>query len=277
MFAALGQTPPPEAVRADARGGRGGGRGGNAQTAAPPSLAAPQGDQPSGRRDTGSPVGRGATQSDSKKDNRRQDQGSREPQPGESTRTLRQAQGVPSEPQRGESGSSSADRMQTMTPEQRDRFMQRMRERGASPSSDGSLGFRSGGAGAAAEAGPARGQRGGAAETPSIVSQNPHATTIDALFGPLPPTESVGRVWLYVDKQLKPVRVRLGISDGQATELIEGDLKAGDPVVTNVLTGNETTRPAAGAFPPFMGQPQRGGFPGGGGFRGGAGGGGRGR
>ena len=72
------------------------------------------------------------------------------------------------------------------------------------------------------------------------------------------------------------MRVRLGISDGQATELIEGDLKAGDPVVTNVLTGNETTRPAAGAFSPFMGQPQRGGFPGGGGFRGG-GGGGRGR
>jgi hypothetical protein len=74
----------------------------------------------------------------------------------------------------------------------------------------------------------------------------------------------VGRVWRYVNGQLKPVRVRTGISDGQASELIEGDLEDGAEVVTNVITGNET-RPApqgGGAFP--FGQR---GFPGGGGRR----------
>ncbi len=78
------------------------------------------------------------------------------------------------------------------------------------------------------------------------------------------------------------MRLRLGISDGQNTELIEGDLQQGAEVVTNVALGNET-RPAATGFP--FGQPGRGGFPGSGGFggpggggnRGGGGGGGRGR
>jgi hypothetical protein len=79
-----------------------------------------------------------------------------------------------------------------------------------------------------------------------------------------------------VDKQLRPLRVRLGISDGQATELIEGDLQPGMEVVTNVTTGNET-RPTGGfGFPPFMGPPGGGrGFgPGGPGGPGGGGGGG---
>ena len=115
--------------------------------------------------------------------------------------------------------------------------------------------------------------------TPSLAAKAPGATTIDALFGPLPPVESTGRVWLYIDKQLRPVRVRIGITDGQASELLEGDLQEGTDVVTNVITGSET-RPAAGAggFPLF-GQPQRQGFPGQfpGGQGGNRGGGGRGR
>ena len=66
--------------------------------------------------------------------------------------------------------------------------------------------------------------------------------------------ETRGRVWVYADKQLKPVRLRLGITDGQTTELLEGDLEPGTELVTNVTTGNET-RPARsqGGFPPFMG------------------------
>jgi len=80
-----------------------------------------------------------------------------------------------------------------------------------------------------------------------------------------------------VDKRIKPVQLRLGISDGQATELIEGDLEPGTEVVTNVTTGTETRPTPQGAFP-FLGQPGRGGFPGGqgGGNRGVAGGNGRG-
>jgi hypothetical protein len=82
-----------------------------------------------------------------------------------------------------------------------------------------------------------------------------------------------------VDNQLMPVRVRVGVSDGQNSELLEGDLEEGTQVVTSVITGTET-RPAAGGAGGFpgLGQPQRGGFPGGG-FPGGGnrGGGGQGR
>jgi HlyD family secretion protein len=103
------------------------------------------------------------------------------------------------------------------------------------------------------------------------------ATTIDALFGPLPPVESTGRVWTYVDGRLAPRRVRLGITDGQATELLEGEeLQEGTELVTNISTGTATARPTptGSGFSPFMGQqPGRGGGFGGGGAGGNRGGG----
>jgi len=75
------------------------------------------------------------------------------------------------------------------------------------------------------------------------------ATTIDALFGPLTEVETDGRVWTYENNQLKAVPVRLGISDGQTTELIKGDLQPDTAVVTNITTGTETTKTAAAAPP----------------------------
>ena len=160
-----------------------------------------------------------------------------------------------------------AARTQGLSPEERDQMLQRMRARGIDPA-----------AAAAVVAAPLQhGGRGGVPSTPPppAEKQAGGATTIDALFGPLPRVESTGRAWLYLDKQLKPVRLRTGISDGQNTELIEGELEQGAEVVTNVTLTAET-RPAATAFP--FGQPGRGGFPGGG-FQGGGGrgGGGRGR
>ena len=162
-----------------------------------------------------------------------------------------------------------------MTPEEREQMLQRMSARGFDPSATG-----------AERGGDRRAGRGNAPPTPPQAAPQATrasgATTIDALFGPLPVIETRGRVWLYVDKQLKPVQLRLGISDGQATELIEGDLEPGIEVVTNVTTGAETRPALQGGFP-FLGQPGRGGFPGGpggfGGNRGGGGnnGGGRGR
>ena len=59
--------------------------------------------------------------------------------------------------------------------------------------------------------------------------------------------------------------MRLGITDSQATELIEGDLQEGAEVVTNVVIGTQTTRPPAGGIPTFLG----GRPPGSGGYRGG--------
>jgi len=102
----------------------------------------------------------------------------------------------------------------------------------------------------------------------NAIASGPGAvTTIDALFGPLPPTESSGQAWLFRDGKLARVGLRLGTSDRQQTELIEGDLKEGDEVVTAVTSGQRIgTNTGSTSFPGF--QPQgRGGF--GGGFPGG--------
>jgi HlyD family secretion protein len=156
--------------------------------------------------------------------------------------------------------------LKNMTPEQRERFEARMRER----------------QGAEAGSAPAGGERGGgrATATPESRTLSSGATTIDSLFGPLPVVETRGMAWLYVNKQLKPVRLRLGISDGTFTEVINDDeLQPTMEVVTMMTTGLETrTVPGQGGNQnPLMG-PQRGG-PGrpGGGPGGGGGGGGRGR
>lgn len=126
---------------------------------------------------------------------------------------------------------------------------------------------------------PSRGGAMGAANA-SLPARTPQATTVDALFGPLPTVESMGRVWIMTGGKLAPARVRLGITDGQMTELLEAQgIDEGTALVTNVTVGNATTRPAANTtFPPFIGgQPGRFGGPGGfggggGGSRGGGGG-----
>jgi HlyD family secretion protein len=68
------------------------------------------------------------------------------------------------------------------------------------------------------------------AKTPAAT----RASTIDQLFAPPPPVESIGRVWVLDDNRLSPVRVRRGISDGTYTELLGADLREGGAVVTGV-------------------------------------------
>jgi hypothetical protein len=101
------------------------------------------------------------------------------------------------------------------------------------------------------------------------------ATTIDSLFGALPTIETRGQAWLYENKQLKQVRLRLGISDGTNTEVIDAnpEIKEGSEIVTNVIidTGAPTTGPN-NTNNPLLG-PQRRGGPGGPGGPGGGGGG----
>jgi HlyD family secretion protein len=64
---------------------------------------------------------------------------------------------------------------------------------------------------------------------------------------------------LGADKKLKPVEIRTGISDGRFTQVISGELKAGDDIVVGMAT-SKVEGP-----PPMGGQ----GGPGGGGQRGG--------
>jgi hypothetical protein len=144
------------------------------------------------------------------------------------------------------------ERMANMSPEERERF-QRMREQRAQGGNQtgerSTQGF--------GRRDMSRGIAGGVSGGSAVASG---ATTIDALFAPLPTVESRGRVWLYIDKQLKPISVRLGISDGTFTELLSGDLNEGQEVVVNMVTGLEqrTTTPNQGqSGNPLMG-PQRG-------------------
>ena len=146
------------------------------------------------------------------------------------------------------------DRFKGMSPDEQQQFIARMKDRGRDTSA-----FEKELQASAKPAGKSKAAAGG-------------AQTIDALFAPLPSVESRGRAWLFMDHQLKPVSLRLGISDGTNTELLSGELQQNMEVVTGV-TGLTATRatPAAGAGNPLLPAGGRGGA---GGF-GGAGGRGR--
>jgi hypothetical protein len=134
-----------------------------------------------------------------------------------------------------------------MPPEQRERFLERMRARGLTPPGDSA-------AAGAPQAGRGAGARAAGPPVKPAAAQT-GATTFDALFAPLTPTETFGQVWLNVEGKLQRVRLRLGITDGQQTELIQafdGVIQEGTEVVTSVTTGavRQTTTPQGGnAFP----------------------------
>ena len=179
------------------------------------------------------------------------------------------------------------ERMKNMSPEERAQWEQRMQGRGRNEGGRGgapggarpSEGSGQAGGGQQRAQGGQSGQRSGGQANDSSVLARTNATTVDALFAPVPPTESRGRVWLYINKQLKSVNVRTGITDGTWTEIIEtpdtAQLQPTTELVINVVTGLEpVNRPGQqGQGSPLM--PQRGNQPG----RGnpGGGGGGRGR
>lgn len=177
------------------------------------------------------------------------------------------------------------ERMKNMTPEERNQWQQRMAQREQGGRGQGPGGNVQRGEGNQRGQGVerAQGQRAGG-EGGSALSRTT-ATTIDALFAPPPPTESRGTLWLFINKQLKRVPVRTGITDGTWTEILEttetAQLQPNTEVVTNIVTGLEpANRPGqqgAGSNPlmPQRGQPGGGRGPGGPG--GGGGGGGRGR
>jgi HlyD family secretion protein len=110
------------------------------------------------------------------------------------------------------------ERLQNLPPEERERGLERVRERTASPAAPAST---------------------VATTAPGPLGTVHDAQSIDSLFDPLPPTENPGHVWLFAAGQLEPVRVRLGITDGSFTELLTDDLEAGTEVVTGVLLGRE--------------------------------------
>jgi len=121
------------------------------------------------------------------------------------------------------------ERFKSMTPDEQTQFVARMKDRGVDTSAF---------------------EKEMKAKTPAVTTKPKYgapqsAQTIDALFAPLPSVETRGRAWLFIDHQLKPVNLRLGISDGTNTELLSGELQQNMEVVTGI-TGLGTTRTLPG-------------------------------
>jgi len=192
------------------------------------------------------------------------------------------------------------ERMAAMTPEERAQFEERMKQRQANGggggrgnfgggqgqgnfqrngNNPGGGSFNGGGQGRNNASGGNRNNSDQPARTADTKSTAATPTTIDAMFAPIQFQETRGRAWLLVNKELKLVSLRLGISDGTYTEVLNDDaLQADQDVVTSVITPDMANRPAGqqnnqNNNNPLL--PQRGRGPGGPG--GGGGGGGRGR
>jgi hypothetical protein len=148
------------------------------------------------------------------------------------------------------------DRFKAMSPDEQKQFIAQMKERGRDAS--------------AFEKAATPTKTASALLKPKYGSVQ-SAQTIDALFAPLPPVESRGRAWLFMDHQLKPVNLRLGITDGQNTELLSGELQQSMEVVTGVtgLGATRTLPQGNGSGNPLMpgGRGPGGGGPGGRGGR----------
>jgi hypothetical protein len=142
------------------------------------------------------------------------------------------------------------ERFKGMSPDEQKQFLARIKGRGGDTS--------------AFEKAMAPAAKGKAGE-PATAS----ATTIDALFAPLPVVERPGRAWMYVDKQLKVVNFRTGITDGTNTEITSGDLQVGTELVTGIVLPTAQRAAAGATGNPLLGQQGNRGNFGGGGFPGG--------
>ena len=273
VFAALNQPVPPEALAPTGRGGRGGqGRGNRGGTATDVTAATPA--APAGAASSAAPPASAPSRSTTTPPTTPPSGGARDGSAraggGSGQAGGSGGRGLGGGPGRGATGSGEAadgerrgfggsgrgfdparmmERFKGMSPDEQQQFIARMKDRGQ----DTTLFEKELSASAKA---PAKGK-----------AASPSAQTIDALFAPLPVIESRGRAWVFMDHQLKPVNLRLGISDGANTELLSGELEPNQEVVTGV-TGLGTTRaqPGGGAGNPLM--PGGGRGPGGGGFGG---------
>jgi len=226
VFAALNQQVPSEAS-GSGRGNRTG-RNANAQGAGASGQAGTSGAAAAG---TVPPSGNGAAQSAP----------GMKPQGGGNAGSGDQSSG-----RRGFDPARMMERFKSMSPDEQKQFIARLKDRGQDTTA---LEQAMNGA-----AKPANTKPGSAAP----------AQTIDALFAPLPSVETRGRAWLFMNHELKPVNLRLGISDGTNTEILSGELQPNMEVVTGV-TGLGTTRaqPGQGTGNPLMPGRGPGGFGGG--------------
>jgi HlyD family secretion protein len=227
-FDALHQTVPPEALAGGrGRGGRGPASGAGAAPAASRSTAS-DGAAAGKRPADASGSGRGG------------------------------AGGVAGGGDQGDRQARMLDRFKSMSPDEQKQFVARMKDRGQDTGPFEKLMSGKKSADKPKPGPPAF------VYVPRYGSQS--EATIDSLFSATPTVDSPGRVWVFMDHQLKPVNLRLGITDGTFTELLSGELQENMEVVTGITgLGPTRTTAAVGNGNPLM--PQRGG-PGGGPGRG---------
>ena len=264
IYLALGLEPP----KAGSRQINGGRNGGDVQ---PPNSAAAQ---PGGAPATGTaPQVAGGPQGGG-------DRAGRAPG-GQAGQTGQSGQNRGNRPG-GRGFGSQGGSMSNLTQEQRERMIEQMRASGGR----GGGGGRTGANGAGRNATRVGNDQPTAQRPPNFAT----AQKIDELFQPIPKRIEPGSVWTWDEagKKLTEHRVFLGVTDGQFSELVNGEIKVGQPVVTNVIIP-QAARANSGQNSRFGGNQGRGnpggmtpgnfgGGPGGGGGnnRGGGGGGGRG-
>jgi hypothetical protein len=67
------------------------------------------------------------------------------------------------------------------------------------------------------------------------------ASTPAEAVRPSQATDATRRLWIETDRGIAPVAVRLGLSDGAFTEIADGPVREGTPLVTNVVLEERTT------------------------------------
>jgi HlyD family secretion protein len=226
VFAALNQEVPPEAQ------GAGGGRGARASRSAqgsqgsPAPPPSPSGtSSPSASTNQSSPAPSAQPQRPSMRFEGRGGASGEEGQGGEPRGGGRGGFGGG----RGFDPARMMERFKSMSPDEQKQFVARMKDRGVDTSAF---------------------EKEMKASAPEITLKSKYgapqsAQTIDALFAPLPVVETRGRAWLFMDHQLKPVNLRLGISDGTYSEVLGTELQQNMEVVTGI-TGIGTTRTLPG-------------------------------
>ena len=155
-----------------------------------------------------------------------------------------------------------------LTPEQQAAMQQFMARNGGAGGRGNGAGGRGGN--------NSQGRNGRGNQTPPAPKPvDPNADKIDELWSPLVPVTTRGSVWTWDEatKTLKQYQLTLGVTDGTTTQLISGDIKPGDAVLTSIILP-ASLRPAANNTNPLMQQQNRGGGAGGQGGVQGAGGGG---
>jgi hypothetical protein len=264
MFAALNQEVPPELQRAPGalagRGGRGGdfvpGGGFGAPAGATPAAAQTAGPQGTPAQRAGGPDAPATAQAGAPAGGPHGG-GPEGAGPGQG-RGAFDPDMSPEERQR-----RMEERMASMSPEERERLQQRMRDGGGRAGFGGRQGDGAAGPGGApGNSGAAGGRQGGGnpSNEPSRALSS-GATTIDALFAPIQIQERSAIAWIFADRQLKPLRLRLGVSDSNFSEVLNADeVSENTEVVVMMTTGTDTRATPGFGNPqgnPLMG-PQRG-------------------